>query len=266
MKKLEDKIKDGDYVLIVYGDKGRWLIQVKEGESFHTNKGFITFDSIIGKPYGIQVQSSKDYTFRIFAPTPADFLIKTIRKTQIVYPKDAAFILIHTGIGPGAHVVEAGSGSGGLTSILAYYVRPNGKIYSYELQEQFLKKAQKTIARMGLDKFVEFKNKDILNGIEESNIDSVILDLPTPWDIVPLTRTALKSGGIFASFSPTIIQVQNTVASLREHKFGDIRTYELLLRSWKISSRKKTFVATRPHTQMIGHSGFITFARKLSTE
>lgn len=264
MKKVENKIKNGDYVLIVYGDKGRWLVQVKEGESFHTNKGFIKYDAIIGKPYGVRIQSSKDRTLLVFKPTPADFLLKTIRKTQIVYPKDASFILINTGIGPGSRVVEAGAGSGGLTSVLAYYVRPNGKVYSYELQEQFLKKAQKTLTRMGLEEFVEFKNKDVIEGIEERDVDSVVLDLPEPWEVVPQAHMALKPGGLFASLSPTIVQVQNTVDSLKEHHFGDVRTVELLLRPWKISVRKKTFVATRPQTQMIGHSGFLTFARKLS--
>jgi len=260
---LENIIQAGDYVLIVYGDRGRWLVQVKEGETFHTNKGFIQFDSIIGKPNGTSVLSSKENTFQIFAPTPADFLQKTIRKTQIVYPKDASFILIQTGIGPGSRVVEAGAGSGGLTSVLAYYVRPTGKIYSYEVNEQFYKKAQKTLARAQLGTFVEFKNQDISEGINEKNVDSVVLDLPQPWDIIPEAEKALKCGGTFASLSPTIIQVQNTVEKLREHEFGDVNTYELLLRPWKISIHKGTFVATRPKTQMIGHSGFLTFARKL---
>ncbi len=264
MKELDNIIKNGDYVLIVYGDRGRWLVQVKEGQTFHSNKGYIEFDSLIGKPYGITFESSKNNTFSFFHPTPADFLLKTIRKTQIIYPKDAALILIQTGIGPGSIVVEAGAGSGGLTSILAYYVRPNGKVYSYEVREEFLKKAQKTLNRVGLEEFVELKNNDVLNGIEERDVDSVVLDLPNPWDAVPTAENALKSGGTFASLSPTIIQVQNTVEVLREHNFGDVRTCELLLRPWKISLRKGTFVATRPQTQMIGHSGFLTFARKLS--
>lgn len=263
---MENLIKIGDYVLIVYGDRGRWLVQVKEGETFHTNKGYVAFDSIIGKPYGSSVQSSQDRTFLIFTPTPADLLLKTVRKTQIIYPKDASFILICTGIGPGSRVVEAGAGSGGLTSVLAYYVRPNGKVYSYELREEFLKKARKTLSRAGLEYFVELKNQDIIEGIDEKNVDSIVLDLPTPWDVVPVARVALKAEGTFASLSPTISQVQNTVNSLKQHGFGDINTFELLLRPWKISVKKGTFEATRPRTQMVGHSGFLTFARKLAKE
>ncbi|MHA1130640.1 MAG: tRNA (adenine-N1)-methyltransferase [Candidatus Helarchaeota archaeon] len=261
---MGDLIQNGDKVLIVYDEKRRWIVQVKEGESFHTNKGIIQFDDLIDKPYGTQIQSSKGRNFSIFSPTPADFLFKVIRKTQIVYPKDAAFILINTGIGPGSRVVEAGSGSGGLCSILAYYVRPSGKIYSYELREDFYKKAQKTITRLGLEEFVEFKNKDITAGIDEQNIDVIVLDLPTPWDVIPCTREPLKAGGILSAFLPTINQVQSTVNSLKTFHFGDVMVYELLLRSWQITSRNKDFLATRPQTPMVGHTGFIIFARKLS--
>ncbi|MFX1295124.1 MAG: tRNA (adenine-N1)-methyltransferase [Promethearchaeota archaeon] len=261
---MESKIQNGDYVLIVYDEKRRWVVQVKEGETFHTNKGFIEFNNIIGKSYGTHIQSSKQRNFLIFAPTPVDFLFKTIRKTQIVYPKDASFILLNTGIGPGSRVVEAGSGSGGLCSVLAYYIRPNGKVYSYEKREDFYKKAQKTIFRMGLDNFVEFKNKDVLNGIDEENIDAVILDLATPWEVVPLAREALKPGAPFASFSPTINQVQNTVNVLKKYDFGDIWVSELILRSWQISSKDKAYLAIRPKTHMIGHTGFLTFARKIN--
>ncbi len=261
---MEKMIKNGDYILIVYDETRRWVVQVKEGQAFHTNKGLIEFDSLIGKPFGTQIQSSKQRNFLIFAPTPADLLFKAIRETQIIYPKDASFILINTGVGPGSHVVEAGSGSGGLCSILAYYVQPTGKVYSYEIRDEFLKNAQKLIVRLGLESFVEFKNQDVLQGIVEKDMDAIILDLPTPWEAVSVAREALKPGGIFASFSPTIPQIQNTVNSLKEHNFGDIQVSELMLRNWQVSSsRNEGYLATRPHTQMIGHTGFLIFARKI---
>ena len=258
---MEDIIKNGDNVLIVFNQTRRWVVQVKEGEAFHTNKGYIKFDDIIGKPYGTQINTSKDHPVLIFTPTPAELLYKTFRQTQIIYPKDASLILIYTGIGPGSQVVEAGSGSGGLTSVLAYYVRPNGKVFSYEKREEFYQKAKKNIARMGLEEYVEFKNRDITEGAEETNIDVFVLDLATPWDAIPQARAALKPGGFIVSFSPQISQVQNTVLALREHNFGDIRNIELLLRTWDITRMK-----TRPQTHMIGHSGFLTFARKISGE
>jgi tRNA (adenine57-N1/adenine58-N1)-methyltransferase len=263
MGEVSEIIRKGDKVLIIYDEQRRWIVEVKEGESFHTNKGIISFDDLIGKPYGTQIESSKGRNFLIFQPTPADFLFKVIRKTQIVYPKDAAFILLNAGIGPGSRVVEAGSGSGGLCSILAYYVRPTGKVFSYEIREDFFTKAQKTITRLGLEQFVEFKNKDITEGIDERNVDAVVLDLPIPWEVVPHTRDPLKAGGILVSFLPTINQVQSTVQALKEHRFGDVMVYELLLRSWQITSRHKEYLATRPQTPMVGHTGFIIVARKL---
>lgn len=263
---MKDKIENGDNILIVYDENKRWVVQVREGEKFHTNKGIIEFDNLIGRQYGIEIASSKDRKFQIFAPTPADYLFKVIRKTQIIFPKDASYILIHTGIGPGSQVVEAGSGSGGLCSVLAYYVRPDGKVHSYEIREDFFKKAQKTIRNVGLEEWVELKNKDVLDGIDEMNMDAVVLDLPTPWEAIAIARDALKSGGFFASFSPTIPQIQNTVTTLKENHFGDILVSELIFRTWQITSRNKEYLATRPQTQMIGHTGFLIFAKKLVTE
>jgi len=265
VKKVEKRIKSGDYILIVFDEPRRWLVQVKAGDAFHTNKGFIKFDDIIGKPYGVRILGSKGHLFSIFTPTTADFLFKAVRQTQIIYPKDASFILITAGIGPGARVVEAGSGSGGLTSVLAFYVQPMGKVYGYEINDEFLKKARKNIARVGLENVVEFKNRDVLAGIEETDVDAVILDLATPWEAVHLAYSALKDAGFFVSFSPTVVQVQKTIEALRNHRFGDIRTCELLLRPWQIS-KKREEVIIRPQTQMIGHTGFLTFARKMSIE
>ena len=262
---MEKRIQSGDYILIVFDEPRRWLVQVRAGDAFHTNKGFIKFDDIIGKPYGVRIRGSKGHLFSIFTPTTADFLFKAVRQTQIIYPKDASFILITAAIGPGSRVVEAGSGSGGLTSVLAFYVQPTGKVYGYEINDEFLKKARKNIARVGLESVVEFKNKDVLTGIEETNVDAVVLDLATPWEVVPLAYSALKDAGFFVSFSPTVVQVQKTIATLRDNRFGDIRMCELLLRPWQIS-RKRDDVIIRPQTQMIGHTGFLTFARKMSIE
>jgi len=259
---MERQIQNGDYILVVYDETRRWLVQVKEGEAYHTNKGFIRFDDIIGRPFGVQIRTSKGHLFSIFTPTAADFLFKAVRQTQIIYPKDASFILITAGIGPGSRVVEAGSGSGGMTSVLAFYVQPTGKVYGYEINEDFLKKAKKNIAHLGLEPFVEFKNQDICTGIEEKDMDAVVLDLATPWEAVSMAQAALKAAGMFISFSPTVVQVEKTIEALRTHNFGDIRIYELLLRPWQLS-RKREEVIIRPQTQMIGHTGFLTFARKM---
>jgi tRNA (adenine57-N1/adenine58-N1)-methyltransferase len=162
-----------------------------------------------------------------------------------------------SGIGPGSRVVEAGTGTGALTTALAHYVKPDGKVYSYEIREEFLKTAEKNLKRAGLVDFVELKNKDVTAGIDERDIDSVILDLATPWLVVPHAYDALKPCGTLVSFSPTIDQVVKTVEALNENGFADIETVECLMRGMQTERGK-----TRPQTLMTGHTGYITFARK----
>jgi tRNA (adenine57-N1/adenine58-N1)-methyltransferase len=167
-----------------------------------------------------------------------------------------ALLMSYTETGPGKKVVEAGTGSGALTAMLAYHVKPNGKIYTYEIRQEFLEKAKKNLSRIGLVNNVEFINKDVTNGIDEKNVDTVILDLATPWLVIPHAHDALRGGGIFASFSPTIDQVMKTVEALKSEGFIKIETIECLLRRIMVEPGK-----TRPETLMIGHTGYMTFAR-----
>lgn len=233
------------------------MVKVEKGETFHTHKGFIKFDDLIGKEYGSRVLSSLGVEFIALEPLLRDYIFKSVRKTQITYPKDIALMVMFSGVGSGSRIVEAGTGTGALTTALANYVKPNGKVYSYEIREEFLKTAKKNLKRAGLINFAELKNKDITAGIDEIDVDAIILDLATPWHVVPHAYTALKSCGTLISFSPTIDQVVKTVEALKENSFVDIETVECLLRGMQITRGK-----TRPHTLMTGHTGYITFARK----
>jgi tRNA (adenine57-N1/adenine58-N1)-methyltransferase len=162
-----------------------------------------------------------------------------------------------SGIGPGSRVVESGTGTGALTTALAHYVKPNGKVYSYELHEEFQKNAEKNLKRANLLDFVELKSGDITTGIEERNVDAVVLDLAVPWLVVPHAYETLKPSGTLVSFSPTIDQVVKTVEALKETGFVFIETVECLMRAMQVERGK-----TRPHTMMTGHTGYITHARK----
>jgi len=248
---------EGDYILLYLSQRKTYLVKVEAGKSFHTHKGFIKFDDLIGKDYGSCILSSLGVEFTALKPLLRDFIMKSVRKTQITYPKDIALIVMFSGIGPGSLVVEAGTGTGALTTALAHYVKPDGKVYSYEIREEFLKTAEKNLKRVGLIDFVELKNKDITIGIDESDIDSVILDLATPWFVVPHAYDALKSCGTVVSFSPTIDQVVKTVEALNENGFVDMETVECLMRGMQIERGK-----TRPQTLMTAHTGYLTFARK----
>jgi len=248
---------EGDYVLLYLSQRKTYLVKAEAGKSFHTHKGFVKFDDLIGKEYGSTVLSNLGYEFKALKPLLRDFIMKSLRKTQITYPKDIALIIMFSGIGPGSQVVEAGTGTGALTTALAHYVKPQGKVYSYEIIEEFLKTAEKNLKRAGLIDFVELKNKDVTIGIDESDVDAVILDLATPWLVISHAYAALKPCGTIVSFSPTIDQVVKTAEALKENGFVDIETVECLMRGMQVERGK-----TRPQTLMTAHTGYITFARK----
>jgi tRNA (adenine57-N1/adenine58-N1)-methyltransferase len=195
--------------------------------------------------------------FAALKPLLRDYIMKSSRQTQITYPKDVALIVMFSGIGPGSRVMEAGTGTGALTTALAHYVKPDGRVYSYEIREEFLKTAEKNLKRAGLAEFVELKNGDVTVGIDETDLDAVVLDLATPWLVIPHAYNALKPCGTLVSFSPTIDQVVKTAEALRESVFVDLETVECLMRGMQVERGK-----TRPQTLMTAHTGYITFARK----
>jgi tRNA (adenine57-N1/adenine58-N1)-methyltransferase len=251
------KIAEGDYILLYLSQRKTYLVKAEASKSFHTHRGFIKFDGLIGRDYGSAVVSSLGFEFIALKPLLRDYITKSIRTTQITYPKDIALIVMFSGIGPGSIVVEAGTGTGALTSALAHYVKPDGKVHSYEVREEFLKGAEKNLKRAGLTDFVELKIGDVTVGIEEKDVDSVILDLATPWLVVSHAYNALKPCGTIVSFSPTIDQVVKTVEALVDNGFADIESVECLMRGMQVERGK-----TRPQTLMTGHTGYITFARK----
>ncbi len=233
------------------------MVKMEKGKSFHTHKGFVKLDDVIGKEYGSTATSSLGFEFTALRPTLRDYIMKCARQTQIMYPKDIALIVMFSGIGPGDHVVEAGTGTAAMTTALAHYVKPNGKVYSYEIREEFRATAEKNLRRAGVNDFVELKNKDVTAGIDEEGVDAVILDLAVPWLVIPHAYIALRPSGTIVTFSPTIDQVVRTVDALKENNFTDIETVECLMRGMQVEIGR-----TRPQTLMTGHSGYITNARK----
>jgi tRNA (adenine57-N1/adenine58-N1)-methyltransferase len=187
-----------------------------------------------------------------------DRVLKTDRKTQVLYPKDIGYILFQLGIGPGSTVVEAGTGSGALTMALANIVRPNGRVYSYDISEKHQKTAYKNIERSGLTQYVSLEILDITKSLPQEDVDAIILDMATPWMALENVWKSLSGSGVFLSFSPTIEQVIETTKELQKHPFIEIETVELMLREITVAHNK-----TRPRTQMIGHSGYLTSARKV---
>ena len=252
----EEAVHEGSDIILYLDEKRKYLTKAERGRKLHTHKGYVDMDFLIGLEYGSKVKSNIGVDFIVLQPTLWDFVLKIARRTQVIYPKDMAIIVFKLGLRPGMRVVEAGTGSGALTCALAFFVKP-GRVYSYEINPKFQEVARKNLERAGLLEYVDLKLKDITQGIDEENVDAVVLDLATPWLVVPHAYKALKGGGHFASFSPTINQVEKTVLELRRHGFVDIKVYELLLREIKVEEG-----AVRPEMFMVGHTGYITFARK----
>jgi len=250
-------MEEGSRVLLFLDKRRTYLVEVEEGKAFHTHKGFIQLKELVGKEYGTRIKSSIGTEFVALQPTIRDYIFKSLRRTQIVYPKDVSLIVMFSGIGPGSKVVEAGTGAGALTTAIGFYVKPSGHVYSYEIRQEFIDTALKNLQRAGVLDYVEVKKKDITQGIEEENVDAVILDMATPWLVVPHAYDALKGSGTLVSFSPTIDQVVKTVEALKEQSFVDIETVECLMRGMQTEKGK-----ARPETMMTGHTGYITFARK----
>lgn len=259
-----EKVKENDLIFLILDNKRRWLVQVKAGGSFHTHRGIIEFDEIIGKNYGTVIFSkpyeTQGYKFFVLKPMPSDYVLHMTRKTQIIYPEDAGLILLYSGIGPGSRVIEAGCGSGALTCILGNYVRPSGHIFSFDIREKSLKNARKNVERAKLENFVSIELGNIItDDLNLKDVDSVVLDLAEPWNAIEKVMSYLKLSGTFVSFSPTIEQVKKTTFALRDNNFIEINTYELIKR--KIQVKKN---ATRPEGRMVGHSGYLTFGRKIN--
>lgn len=254
---MTEYISEGDDILLYLDSRRTYLVKVEAEKSFHTHKGYIQLGDLMGKEYGTRMVSSMGIEFVALKPNLRDHIFKTSRRTQISYPKDIALIIMYSGIGTGSRVVEAGTGTGALTSAIAHYLRPDGQVYTYDVRQEFQKNAKKNLERAGLIDYVELKEGDVTEGIEEKDVDAVILDMATPWLVIPHAYNALKGSGVLVSFSPTIDQVVKAVEALTEHGFVCIETVETLIRFMQVERGK-----TRPQTVMTGHTGYLTFARK----
>jgi len=248
----------GDLALLVGLRHKHFIFPLIPGGSFHTHRGILYHDELIGKPWGSQVFSHQGSPFFMLQPSLADLLVDLKRSTQIMYPKDIGFILTSMSVGPGQTVLEAGTGSGSMTVALAYSVGPQGKVVTYERRLEFQSLARKNLERLGLDGRVDFKAGDIADGFTETNVDAIFLDVPNPWDYIRQVRQALKPGGFFCNLVPTFNQVEKLLYSLRRESFAFIEVCELLMRYYKAEPTR-----LRPTDRMIAHTGYLIFARRI---
>ena len=250
--------KDGDLAQLVGLRHKHFIIALQAGAKFETHRGILQHDDLIGKPWGTQVFSHIGSPFFLLQPSLADLINELPRTTQILYPKDIGFILITMGVGPGQTVMEAGTGSGSMTTALAFTVGPQGRVISYEVKPDVQNLARKNLTRFGLDSRVDLKLGDIQQGFDETNVDAFFLDVPNPYDYTAQVRAALKPGGYLCCLIPTFNQVEKTLVALRQNQFAFVEVCELLLRYYKPEPAR-----IRPTDRMVAHTGFLVFARRI---
>lgn len=250
--------RDGDLAELVGLRHKHFILNLQAGAKFETHRGILLHDDLIGKPWGTQVFSHMGAPFFLLQPSLADLLIDIPRTTQILYPKDIGFILVTMGVGPGQKVMEAGTGSGSMTTALAFAVGPEGRVISYEVKQDVQNLARKNLTRFGLDSRVDFKLRDIQDGFDETDADSFFLDVQNPYDYIRQVRAALKPGGFLCCLVPTFNQAEKMLYALRQNKFAFIEVCEILLRYYKPEPSRM-----RPVDRMVAHTGFLVFARRI---
>ena len=249
----------GDRVLIIDRRGRRYLVELTGSGKFQSHLGEFAHSDLIGHEEGTRVTTTKGHNLLALKPAMADYTRLMPRIATVVYPKDLGAILVYGDIFPGARVLEAGSGSGAVTIALMRAVGDRGHVTSYDVRPDMIERA-----RSNVDQFlpqmsnVTFKLGDVSEGFEEEDLDRIVLDLPEPWHVAPHASGRLVPGGILCSFLPTILQVHDLVQALKSQvTFDLIETFEMLMRSWSVGGR-----SVRPDHRMVGHTGFLTTARR----
>ena len=252
-------LQAGEGVLLIDAKQRRYLITLAPGQEFHSHTGFIRHDELIGRSEGITVRANRSGNFLVLRPTLADFVLKMPRGAQVIYPKDLGPLLMLADIFPGARVLESGVGSGALSMTM---LRAGADIVGYELRADFASRAIKNVtAVLGPDVLDRYRveERDTYEGIDEVDLDRVMLDLPEPWQVTPHAATALRPGGIMVAYTPTIIQAVQFRESLTANGFAQAETVEVLNRTWHIEGQ-----SVRPDHRMVAHTGFLTHARRVA--
>ncbi len=247
--------KQGDKVLLIDNKGKKFMLDLGERDELHTHNGIVKLTDILGKEPGFKLITHMNKEFSVLQPTLVDYIQKMKKLPQTIQLKDACQIIANTGLCREQNVVEAGVGSAALTIFLSSIIYP-GTITSYEIREDFANLSRKNLEAYGATNSI-IKLQNIYDGIDERNIDLVALDLPEPEKVTGHALEALKHGGYIFSFSPTIEQVIRFNQSLDKEKWIEIKAIECITREYEVKN-----MGTRPKTLMLGHTGYMSFARK----
>ena len=238
---------------VLMNKSGKRFLVKDTNKDMHTQFGYFKKEDLKAKSGRIRTNTGKEFT--IFNPFFIDLYKKIKRDAQIIPLKDIGLIVSETGVNNKSKVVDAGAGSGALACFLANIAK---EVITYEIREDFIELVKNNIKFLNI-KNIKIKNKNIYDGIDEKNVDLVVLDLPEPWKALESAEKSLKAGGFLVSYSPTIPQVMDFVNYVRKNEnFAYLKTSEIIEREWEVEERK-----VRPRSQAIGHSGFLSFVRKI---
>ncbi len=257
---MNDKVKAEDTVIFYDKEKDKkYFINLSLTPKFGTEYGIIETEKLIGIEYGAEIKTHKGYPYLLLPSTVYDFIMyKLNRLTQIIYPKDAAYIALRLDVKPGDKIIESGVGSGAMTAIFAHIVGSSGKVISYEKREEFIKNAKSNLNKLGFIDRIEIKHRDISEGFDENDADALFLDVREPWYYLHHGYKALKKGRMVGILVPTVNQIIETLKKLEELPFIDVEVLEILVRHYKTVHER-----LRPEDRMSAHTAFLIFARKV---
>jgi len=261
VKRRVGPLAAGDLVQFTDVKGRRYQATLREGAQFHTQSGFVEHSDVIGVSDGTTVQSSRGQRFVVLRPPLADFVFKMPRGAQVIYPKDLGPIMVLADIGPGDRVLESGVGSGALSMML---LRAGADVVGYEIRDDFAERAVANVHRFLGDAVEDRYRIEIRNtydGIDERELDRVVLDLPEPWTVVPHATESLRPGGIIVAYTPSVTQVVAFREAVAGGPYTGLETIEVLHRSWHVEPP-----SVRPDHRMVAHTGFLTVARRLADE
>ncbi len=257
---MDHLLKENDAVLFIDRKGRRYLKILRPGKKLEI-RGNLAPESLYGLEEGSRVKFSTGENYLVLRPTYADLIPHLPRAAQVIYPKDTGPLLVWGDVYPGATVIEGGVGAGALTIALLRAVGPTGRLISYELREDFAAAARRNVATFfGDAPNWTIKLRDLYEGFDETGVDRLFIDLPEPGRALDVIARALRPGGVFVGYVPTVIQLKDTVEALqRRPDFAEIESFETLMRNWHVKG-----LSVRPVHRMIAHSAFIIIARRLS--
>lgn len=246
----------GDLALILLNDDKRYLVKLEPRQRLDTHLGIFAHDELVGLDWGALVRSQAGHQALLLEPSLEDLIRHLKRGTQIIYPKDAVYLVHRLNLHAGSRVIEAGTGSGGLTAALAWAVAPTGRVYTYEVEAENFHLARRNLERVALLPYVEMHLRSISSGFSQSGVDALFLDVRDPWRFLGQARAALRRGGFFAALLPTMNQVVSLLTGFEQNGFADVTVEEVLVRAYKPVPER-----LRPEDEMVAHTGYLIAAR-----